>query len=143
MQDESEQVQAASPNTWRKPFFVSLALFLVAALIWNQLPSGAYPTDLSRIGEGRPALVLAFDANYGGGIAVMELMNTIRPDYEDRIDFLIAQFGLPEGLAFASRYNAGDGTVLFFAGDGTNVHRLHLPDSEDQLRQTLDLAFPQ
>lgn len=142
MQDESEQPNNANTSTWRKPLFVSLAIVVVTALIWSQLPRGAYPTDLSRIGNGSPAVVLAFDANYGGGMAVMELLNSIRPEYEDRINFLIAQFGLPEGVAFANRNQAGDGTVLFFDSEGNPVHRLHLPDSEEQLRQVLDLAFP-
>ena len=142
MQDESEQIHATKSKGWRKSLIISALLVAVAVLIWNQLPQGAYPTDLSRVGGDRPALVLAFDANYGGGIAVMELMNAIRRDYADRVEFLVAHFGVPEGRAFASRYQAGDGTVLLFADNGTLIHSLHLPDSEEQLRHALDLAFP-
>ena len=141
MQDESEQAQATRSKGWQKPLMITLAIVLIGAAIWSQLPRGFYPTDLSLVGNGSPALVLAYDPNYGGGIAAMELMNNIRSDYEDRVQFLVARFGVPEGRAFANRHRAIDGTILMFAGDGTRVHSLHLPESEEQLRHALDISF--
>ncbi|MCU0933543.1 MAG: hypothetical protein MUE86_03675 [Thiobacillaceae bacterium] len=126
---------------WRKPIVVVLLFAIVGALVWSQLPRGAYPTDLSSVGTGRPALVLAFDMNYSGGAAAMELMNVIRSDYAQRVDFLVAHLGLAEGQAFAERYRAGDGTVLLFAGNGDLVDRLHHPRGVEELRQALDAAF--
>lgn len=141
MQDESEQAQATRSKGWQKPLMITLAIVLIGAAIWSQLPRGFYPTDLSLVGNGSPAMVLAYDPNYGGGIAAMELMNNIRSDYEDRVQFLVARFGVPEGRAFANRHRAIDGTILMFAGDGTRVHSLHLPESEEQLRHALDISF--
>ena len=142
MQEESAQDHAAKPKRWQKPLIVVLSIVAVGAAIWSQLPRGFYPTDLSLVGNGRPAVVLAYDPNFGGGMAAMELMNVIRSDYEDRVQFLIARFGLPEGRAFANRHRAVDGTILLFAGDGTRVNSVHLPESEEQLRHVLDISFP-
>ena len=142
MEDESEQIRTTESKRWTKPLIIVLSIIAVGAAIWSQLPRGFYPTDLSLVGNGRPALVLAYDPNFGGGMAAMELMNVIRSDYEDRVQFLIARFGLPEGRAFANRHRAVDGTILLFAGDGTRVNSVHLPESEAQLRHVLDISFP-
>lgn len=126
---------------WSRFLITLLVVAGVGSLIWSQLPRGAYPTDLSRIGKGRPALVLAHDANYASGMAVMELMNAIRNDYTERVDFLVAHLGMPDGAAFASRHSARDGTVLLFDADGTRIGTLHQPQSVGELRQALDTAF--
>lgn len=129
---------ATRPPRWRKPSIVLVLIGIFGALIWSQLPPGAYPTDLSRVGAGKPALVLAFDMNYSGGAAVMESMNAIRGDYAQRMDFLVAHLGIADGQAFAERYRAGDGTVLLFSGDGELVNRLHHPSGVEELRHALD-----
>jgi hypothetical protein len=46
---------------------------------FTQLPRGAFSTELSRIGQGTPALVVARDSNYLAGAEVMDLINIIRP----------------------------------------------------------------
>lgn len=113
----------------------------VGSFVWSQLPDGGYPTDLSQIGSGRPALVLAHDSNYTGGMAVMDLMNDIRHDYSGRVDFLVAHLGMADGQEFARRHGARDGVVLLFSGDGQNVGALHQPQSIDELRRALNQAF--
>lgn len=128
---------------WRKPVIVLALIGLLGALFWSQLPPGAYPTDLTRVGAGKPALVLAFDKHYSGGMAVMEAMNAIRADYAPRVDFLVAHLGMADGQAFAHRYLASDGTVLLFSAEGELVNRLHHPANVDTLRQALDTAFGQ
>jgi hypothetical protein len=110
---------------WSKPALSLLFVAIVASLIWSQLPGAAYPTDLSRIGAGRPALVLAHDANHVGGMEVMELMNAVRPDYAERVEFLVAHLGMADGRAFAERHAAADGTVLLFATDGRHLETMH------------------
>ena len=113
----------------------------VSSFIWSQLPDGSYPTDLSQIGTGRPALVLAQDSNYSGGMEVMYLMNQIRQDYADRVSFMVAHLGMAEGQEFARRHGARDGVVLLFSGDGKNVTILNQPQSVDELRRALNQAF--
>lgn len=138
---EATTRRAGTGIRWRKLLFVTLFLGLIGGLIWNQLPRGAYPTDLSRIGAGRPAVVLAQDANYLGGMEVMELMNVVRGDYAERVEFLVAHLGLQQAREFAKLHAASDGTVLLFAGDGRRVSVLHQPRSVGELRLALDQAF--
>jgi len=126
---------------WLKWPLILLGLAGVGVLLWQALPRGAYPTDLSRVGAGRPVLVLAHDTNYVGSAEVMELMNGIRADYEGRVDFLVAHLALADAQAFAARHAASDGTVLLFAGDGRRVGVLYQPKSADELRRALAQAF--
>jgi hypothetical protein len=126
---------------WTKFLITLLIIGGVGGFIWTKLPSGAYPTDLSRIGSGQPTLVLAYDMNYAGGMAVMELMNEIRADYAGKVDFLVAHLGMAEGQAFANKHGASDGTVMLFTGDGKPGGKLYQPQSVDALRQALNDAL--
>lgn len=126
---------------WVKPLTILALLAATVALLWQALPGAGYPTDLTRIGSGRPALVLAHDSNYVGSATVMELMNDIRADYDGRVDFLVAHLSLENAQAFAARHGASDGTVLLFSGDGQRVGLLRHPQSTDELRRALAQAF--
>lgn len=125
---------------WVRPVTaILLAGFLV--FVWSRLPSGAYPTDLSQVGAGRPALVLAYDSNGTQGVAVMDLMNLVRGDYAERVDFLVAHLGVADGQEFARHYAAADGTALLFAADGRLARVLQQPKNVAELREALDQAF--
>jgi hypothetical protein len=128
-------------SRWRNRLFTIFLIVGVSSFIWSQLPGGGYSTDLTKIGTGRPALVLAHDSNYVGGMEVMYLMNEIRDDYSGRVDFLVAHLGMPDGREFARHHGARDGVVLLFSGDGRNVSFLPKPQSIDELRLALDEAF--
>jgi hypothetical protein len=126
---------------WQKSLITLLIVGLTAALIWSNLPHDAYPSDLSLIGKGQPVLVLAYDKNYASGRNVMDLMNSVRGDYAGRMQFLVTALASPEGQAFARRYDATDGTVLLFTGDGGLAKTLNQPQTADELRQALQQAF--
>jgi hypothetical protein len=111
---------------------------LVGGLIWSQLPRGPYSTDLTRIGQGRPAMVLAYDIKTMGGMEVMAMMDALRPAYGERVHFLVAPLGAPNGQAFGERHRAVNGTVVFFSEAGVAVRTLHLPASTAELQQALD-----
>lgn len=137
----SEPTSLDRSPRWRKPLLTLLIIAAIGTLVWSQLPRGSYPTDLNLVGEGRPALVLAYDVNYAGGMEVMELMNVVRTEYTDRVQFLVAHLGTPDGQAFANRHRAGDGTVMTFAGDGAHIETFHLPRTHDELRRVIDGAL--
>lgn len=123
---------------WGK-WLIYLSIFGAAGtLIWSQLPRGAYPTDLTRVGERRPALVLAYDITSMGGMAVMGLLDTLRGEYADRIEFLVADLGVPDGRKFAQRHGAASGTVMLFSRDGSHVRTIHLPPNTEVLRHALE-----
>lgn len=111
---------------------------LVLALVWSQLPRSPYSTELTRIGQGQPALVLAYDIQSMGGMEVMAMMDDLRDDYADRIAFLVAPLGAPNGQAFGQQHDAVNGTVVLFSASGAAVDKLHLPASTEELQQALD-----
>jgi hypothetical protein len=129
------------PPRWLKWPVILLSLAAVGIFLWQALPGAGYPTDLTRVGAGRPVLVLTHDHNSVGSAEVMELMNGIRADYDGRVDFLVAPLALPHAQAFAQRNAARQGTVLLFAADGRRVGVLHMPESADELRRALAQAF--
>lgn len=123
---------------WGKGLIYLFIIGAVGALIWSQLPRGAYPTDLTRVGAGRPALVLAYDINTMGGMETMEQLDILRGDYADRVEFLVASLGMADGQDFARRYGAVNGSVMLFSGAGSHVRTIHLPLNSDMLRLALE-----
>ena len=111
---------------------------LVGLLVWSQLPRGPYSTDLSRIGQGRPAVVLAYDIQTMGGMEVMALLDTLRPTYRDRVQFLVAPLGAPNGQAFCQRHRAVSGTVVLFSETGIPVRTIHGPANAAELQQAIE-----
>jgi hypothetical protein len=128
-------------SPWRRRLIVTGIIVGAGSLIWSQLPKGGYPTDLSRIGQGQAVLVLAMDGNYLAGASVMNLLNDLRHDFADSVQFLVASLALPDGRAFANQHQASDGTVVLFDATGKRVAVLHGPQTQDELRQALRVAF--
>jgi len=128
-------------SPWRRRLIVTGIIVGSGSIIWSRLPKGSYPTDLSRIGQGQAVLVLAMDSNYLAGASVMNLLNDLRHDFADSVQFLVASLALPDGQAFANQHQAGDGTVVLFDANGQRVAVLHAPQTQDELRQALQEAF--
>jgi hypothetical protein len=115
-----------------------LAVVVVAlALVAMRLPT-PMGTDLSLVGQGKPAVVLAYE-NYSpvGGDALARL-NAVRAEYEGRMVFVLADLGTSQGRAFASRYNLHDGLVAVLAADGTPLTMTGVPADPQVLRARLD-----
>ena len=122
-----------------RKWLISLAIAgSVIALIWSQLPRAPYSTDLARIGQGQPALVLAYDIYSMGGMAVMAMMDDLRGEYAERIAFLVAPLGAPNGRDFGERFGAVNGSVVLFSAKGTVVGTLHLPADTAELQKALE-----
>lgn len=130
-----------TPSPWRRRLLVAGIFVGFGSLVWSRLPKGSYPTDLSRIGQGQATLVLAMDSNYVGGASVMELLDELRHDFADSVQFLVASLALPDGQAFAAQHRASDGTVVLFDAKGQRVAVLHGPQTPDELRQALQQAL--
>ena len=95
-------------------------------------------SDLALIGEDKPAVVLAYE-NYSptGGEALTRLKR-VRPDYDSRVNFIVADIGTPQGRAFANRYRLVDGQAVLLARDGQAVAVTGPSTSDQALRQKLD-----
>lgn len=136
--------QQPTPSRLRK-WLIYLAITVgVLALVWSQLPRQPYSTDLNRIGQGQPALVLAYDIKSMGGMEVMKMMDALRSEYAHRIAFLVAPLGAPHGRSFGHQFNVDNGSVVLFSASGEAVATLHLPPNAATLQQALDdlLALP-
>lgn len=129
----------------RKWLIYSAIIVGVLALVWSQLPRSPYSTDLTRIGQGQAAMVLAYDIQSMGGMAVMGMMDELRDEYTDRIVFLVAPLGAPLGQAFGRRFAADNGSVVLFSANGTALSPVYTPQNTAELRDALQtlLAHPQ
>ena len=95
-------------------------------------------SDLSIIGQGKPALVLAY-TNFSptSGDALNRLRH-IRSDYDSRLDFVVADIGAPPGRAFAKRYQLAEGQAVFLKQDGQPLEVTNIPVDEQELRSRLE-----
>ena len=125
----------------RKPLLIVPGLLGAGLFIWSQLPDGSCSTELSQIGAGRPAVVLALGPNFVTGNEVMEMLNAIRPDDEARVALTVAHLASPESRGFAIRHDANDGTVLLFRADGSTLAVLRQPRGTEVLRQAAQQAL--
>lgn len=95
-------------------------------------------TDLSVIGQGKPVLVLVFESYTPLGAESLDLIRQVRADYDSRVDFVVADLGVPEGRAFAKRYQLNNGQALFLKQDGEPFRATNIPGDEQALRDQLD-----
>jgi hypothetical protein len=128
-------------SPWRRRLIVTGVFVALGAFAWSQLPEGSYPTDLSRIGQGQAAVVLAMDSHYLEGAAVMHRLHDVRDEFGHSVQFLVASLGQADGQAFAAQHQANDGTVLLFDARGQRVAVLRPPQTQDELRQAVRQAF--
>lgn len=141
MEGNDTKRRAKRSKRWRNLLITLAIIGFTGVLAWYNLPREAYPTDLSLIGKGQPVLVLAYDKTFGSGRTGMDLMNSIRSQYDGRMKFLVTALTTPEGKTFGQRYNASDGSMLLFARNGSLVKTLNPPQTADELRQALKQSF--
>ena len=95
-------------------------------------------TDLSVIGQGKPAIVLAYENHSPIGGEALNRLRKIRSDYDSRLNFAVADLGTPQGRQFAGGYNLHDGQAVFLTGDGTPLEVTNIAENESELRDSLD-----
>jgi len=97
--------------------------------------SGGKPigTDLSVIGQGKPAFVLAYVNHSPTGGEALNRLRKVRGDYDSRLDFVVADLGTPQGQQFAERHRLLDGQAVFLAGDGTPLEVTYIAEKETEL----------
>ena len=95
-------------------------------------------TDLSVVGQGRPALVLAHENFSPTGGDALNRLRAVRSDYDARLEFVVADMGTPSGRAFAERHDLIDGRAVFLSPDGEPLRTTSIPVDERELRDLLD-----
>tara|TARA_R110002167_G_scaffold64899_5_gene183494 strand:- start:888 stop:1292 length:405 start_codon:yes stop_codon:yes gene_type:complete len=119
------------------PFAVIVALS-AGIFIATQSMIKPMSADLSVVGQGRPSLVLGFESYSPTGGDALNRLNLIRGDYEDRMVFVVADLGTPQGQAFARQHNLRDGVAIFVSPDGKPGKIDTIPADEKLLRRQLD-----
>ncbi|MDX2504926.1 MAG: hypothetical protein QNL62_10690 [Gammaproteobacteria bacterium] len=95
-------------------------------------------SDLSIIGQGKPALVLAYENFTPTSGDALNRLRQVRSDYDARLDFVAADLGTPQGRAFANRYKLVGGQAVFLKRDGQPLEVTSIPVDEQALRSRLE-----
>lgn len=119
-------------------FVALLVALLAAAFIFTLVAVKPLSTDLSLVGQGQPALVLAYENYSPAGSEALERIRGVRAEYEGRLDFLVADLGTPQGRAFAERHGIRDGVAVFLRQDGEPLRVTGIPADQADLRRRLD-----
>lgn len=101
-------------------------VILIAWLALDQLAGRPMSTDLSQVGHGQPAIVLAFENYSPASMEAMDRLNQIRENYEPEVWFLVADLGTPEGRAFSSDFGVTAGSAILLDSAGSLVRSYSL-----------------
>ncbi|MBZ2190404.1 hypothetical protein K8B33_14940 [Alcanivorax sp. JB21] len=134
-----------SESRGRKTLIIALSSLLVLAAlgyaVWLAIPKG-FDTDLSKIGNGQPALVFVYERDLVASSRQTAEMNRERAALEERVQLLIADTGHPEARALISRYQVGPITFMLFDGDGSLINSWPGLSTAEELRALMDQAGP-
>jgi hypothetical protein len=131
----TQPVAKHTGNPWIRTLIILTSTVLIGSVLWLLLPKGSFSNDLTRVGQGQPALVMLREVHVMGGDLVMEQMLHIHPEFQDSVEFLVVHTGHPDGQAFAADHNISDGSLVLFDANGVVLGRSARPESADALRQ--------
>ena len=69
------------------------------------------------------------------------VVDALRPEFADRIAFLMVDFSSAEGQQFAARFGVRETTLVFFDGAGNLIDRKYGVPTVDILRSTIRNNF--
>ena len=85
----------------------------------GKVMAGIHETDLSRLGNGIPAIVQVHDPQCPSCRALQRQTRLALEEFDDgTFEYVIANLDSPEGRAFADQYQAGRVTLILFDGRG-------------------------
>jgi hypothetical protein len=127
-----------SRPVWRRPWvWVLFSLALGALIVANLLPA-PFSTELERVGQGRPAAVVVHDHGLVSSMELLENLGGLRPAYEERIEFLLADAHHPRGQEFMRRQGLEVVTLALFDAEGRRVGTIRGAPPASELAQALD-----
>jgi hypothetical protein len=125
-----------SKRSGKVKWIVAGILLLFAAVIALNLPRG-FSDDLSRIGKGKPAVVLLRDKNAVQSFDLIEVMNGIRDQYAGQVEFLVTDSDTPEGRAFIADKGGARVTLVVLDANGKTVNVLYPPQTAASVQQAI------
>lgn len=117
---------------------VSLVAIMAIGYFVQMSVGKSISSDLSVIGQGKPALVLAYENYSPAGGEALNRLRQVKSDYDSRIDFIVADLSTPQGQAFANRYQLFDGQAIFLKLNGKPLQVTGIPADEQELRLRLE-----
>lgn len=102
----------------------------------NEVSATIQEQDLSRIGNGIPAIVQIHDPQCPRCVALQrEARNALSDFDDDELQFLVANIRSAEGRELASAHGVGHVTLLFFDADGQRRQTLVGPNTSEALQR--------
>ncbi len=138
--DQSGTADEPTRGSRKIKWIVAALLLIFAAAAAMVLPRG-FSDDLSRIGKGKVAVVLVRDKNAVESFDMMEVMNGIRDQYQDRVEFLLTDFNTPEGRAFITSHSADRVTMVVLDANGKALNVMRPRLTAETLKQAIDSAL--
>lgn len=129
-----------SGSALRSTLITVAVIAAVLAFAATLLPRG-FSDDVSRIGQGRSAVVLVHDKESVLSLELMTLLNRVRSDYEDRVEFLAVDTATDGGRRFAAAQGAGDSVLVLFGPDGTRLAVIGGVRDETAMRAAIEREF--
>lgn len=125
----------------KKTLIITAACIVAVVAIGYYLLQGAggpISTNLNLVGQGKPALVLAYENYSPSGGEALNRLRKVRSDYSDRMHFIVADMGTPEGRAFIDRHQLDNGIAVFLSPEGEALQLTDIAVNEQELRSRLD-----
>lgn len=139
MQRKNTNSATAQRSKW--PKIITLTLVVAILFIAVSLLPRGFSGDTSVIGQGTNALVLIHDDNLLQSGETMVVMNKIRDEYADRLEFIVADINTPDGRTFASTHNLMPPALVFFSGNGQRLKTLYEAQTIESLQRELSANF--
>ena len=124
----------------RSSLLTIAAIIALLGLISTQLPK-AFNDDLSRVGAGTNTAVLIHNKNRVQSLDLMSRVDQVRSDFEDHVEFLIADVDTDSGRKFMQAQQIGNIGLVLFSPDGTRLRVVDATLDAEALRMTLGSTF--
>lgn len=117
---------------------ITITVIIAAlAFAFTLLPKG-FSGTIDQIGQGSIVVVLAHNKNSVQSLELMELLGRIRPDYPNKVEFVVINVETASGKSFIDQHQGYSSSLLIFDAGGTQVAILGSNTDENTLRKLLD-----
>jgi len=124
----------------KKLLVILFAGIVILAFSWVMLPQG-YSTDITKIGKGKPAVVIIYDANNAGSDHIMGSFTQVRGEFESQVEFIIVDVNTPGGQDFANTNVVPAASALFLSRQGERITVIYPPQEAAALNKIIRQAF--
>ncbi|MFC1603226.1 hypothetical protein ACFL3U_06635 [Pseudomonadota bacterium] len=124
----------------KKLVIILFAGIAILAFSWAMLPQG-YSSDTTKIGKGKPAIVIIYDANNAGSDHIMGSLTQVRGEFESQVEFILVDVNSPGGQDFANANAVPAASALFLSREGKRITVIYPPQETAVLNKIIRQAF--